>query len=348
MAQPTVMVDLRSDTVTRPSLAMRQAMAHAEVGDDVYGEDPTVNRLEQQSAQLLGKESGLFVPSGTMANQVAILSHTERGDELFIHRESHAYYYEGGAPALWAGAMITVMDGPEGLFSADELARAVRPPNIHHPRPRLVALENTHNRSGGAALAVERVDPVMERAHQLGLVVHVDGARLFNAAVALDLPADRLVRGADSVSICLSKGLGAPVGSVLVGSHSFIERARRYRKWLGGGMRQAGVLAAAGLLALENRSRLAEDHARARRLWSGLRELGYDAWVPTIPTNMVMINTVGPADEWVREALTDGVAFGTMGERLVRLVTHLDVDDAGLDRALNTFERLRGHLSHAG
>lgn len=341
-------VDLRSDTVTRPSQAMRQAMAEAEVGDDVYGEDPTINRLEAIAAKLLGKEAGLFVPSGTMANQVAILSHTERGDELFIHRDSHAYYYEGAAPALWAGAMLTLLDGPEGLFSADDLSARVRPENIHHPRPRLVSLENTHNRSGGAALAPDRVDPVIERAHDLNLVVHVDGARLFNAAVALDISASRLVKQADSVSICLSKGLGAPVGSVLVGDAAFIDRSRRYRKWLGGGMRQAGILAAAGLMALENRQRLAEDHTRAKHLLVGLQEMGYHAWVPEHPTNMVMIDTPMPAESVVQAALKEGVAFGTMGSQLIRLVTHLDVDDNGIERALSVFSQLKRLVPDAG
>lgn len=336
------MVDLRSDTVTRPSLAMRQAMANAVVGDDVYGEDPTVNQLEAEAAAQLGKEAGLFVPSGTMANQVAILSHTERGDEMFIHRDSHAYYYEGGAPALWAGAMLTLLDGPEGLFSADDLIRAVRPANIHHPRPRLVSLENTHNRAGGAALDPDRVDPVMGAAHEMGLSVHVDGARLFNAAAALGVPAERLVRGSDSVSICLSKGLGAPVGSVLVGTRTFIDTARRYRKWLGGGMRQAGILAAAGLMALQNAERLSEDHARARRLYEGLKSLGYAAWVPEVPTNMVMIETPAAAEPIARAALHEGVAFGMMGAQRIRLVTHLDVDDGGIDRALTVFDGLRG------
>lgn len=342
------LVDLRSDTVTRPSEPMRQAMAGAEVGDDVYGEDPTINRLEAATAELLGKQAGLFVPSGTMANQVAILSHTERGDELFIHRDSHAYYYEGAAATLWAGAMLTLLDGPEGLFSADDLRRAVRPANIHHPHPRLVSLENTHNRSGGAAHAPDAVNPVMDAAHELGLVVHVDGARLFNAAAALNIEAADLVARADSVSVCLSKGLGAPVGSVLVGTTQFIDRARRYRKWLGGGMRQAGILAAAGLMALDNRHRLVEDHQRARRLLEGLRDLGYDAWGPALPTNMVMINTPGPAAAVVGEALQHGVAFGTMGERLIRLVTHLDVDDAGIHQALEVFSQLRGSIQHAG
>lgn len=341
-------VDLRSDTVTRPSSAMREAMAKAEVGDDVYGEDPTVNRLEVRVAEVLGKEAGLFVPSGTMANQVAILSHTQRGDELFIHRESHAYYYEGAAPALWAGAMITLLDGSEGLFSADDLVQAVRPANIHHPTPRLVCLENTHNRAGGAALDVTRMDPVINTAHNLGLSVHIDGARLFNAEVALNVPAERLVREADSVSICLSKGLGAPVGSVLVGSNAFIDQARRYRKWLGGGMRQAGVLAAAGLLALENRTRLAEDHRRAQRLLEGLRQLGYDAWGPSRPTNMVMIDTPGPADSLVQEMASHGILMGTMGSQRIRLVTHWDIDDTGVERALSAFAQWQGAGRHVG
>lgn len=336
------MVDLRSDTVTQPSSAMREAMAGALVGDDVYGEDPTVNRLEAQAAALLGKEAGLFVPSGTMANQVAILAHTERGDELFIHRDSHAYYYEGGGAALWAGAMLTLLDGDEGLFSADTLEQAVRPANIHHPRPRLVSLENTHNRAGGAALSSLRMDPVMDRAHALGLRVHVDGARLFNAAVALNEWPERLVSRADSVSICLSKGLGAPVGSVVVADRDFIAVARRYRKWLGGGMRQAGVLAAAGILALENRERLHEDHARARALFEGLRELSYQAWQPSVPTNMVMVNTRGSAESWVNAARERGVLVGAMGESLVRLVTHLDVHDEDVTRALEVFSSLRG------
>ncbi len=341
-------MDLRSDTVTRPSEAMRLAMSQAEVGDDVYGEDPTVNRLEAETARLLGKDAALFVPSGTMANQVAILSHTERGDEMFIHRDSHAYYYEGAAATLWAGAMVTLLDGPEGLFTPETLRGAVRSANIHHPRPRLACLENTHNRAGGAALSPDAVDPVMAEAHTLGLLVHVDGARLFNAAAALDLPAERLVCDADSVSVCLSKGLGAPLGSLLAGSVPFIEKARRYRKWLGGGMRQVGVVAAAGLLALENRHRLAEDHRRAQRLFHGLLDLGYEAWIPSHPTNMVMIETKGPAEQLTGAALERGVAFGMMGPRRIRLVTHLDVDDGGIDQALEVFSQMKGFIQNAG
>ncbi len=345
---PDRLIDLRSDTVTRPTKAMREAMATADVGDDVYGEDPTVNRLESDAAALLGKEAGLFVPSGTMANQVAILSHTERGDELFIHRDSHAYYYEGAAPSLWAGVVTTLLDGPDGVFSAEDLSRAVRPDNIHHPTPRLVMLENTHNRSGGAALAPERLDPVMDLAHQLNLFVHIDGARLFNAAVALDCPVKRLAQKADSVSICLSKGLGAPVGSVVAGPRPFIERSRRYRKWLGGGMRQAGILAAAGLIALDNRRRLGDDHTRAKRLLEGLLALGYQAWAPSVATNMVMIDTNRAAEGLVQEARKAGVAFGTVGTHRIRLVTHQDVDDSDIDRTLAVFRGIKRSLSDAG
>lgn len=334
-------VDLRSDTVTLPSRAMRQAMAEAEVGDDVYGEDPTVNRLEESVAHLLGKEQGLFVPSGTMANQVAILSHTERGDEIFIHQDSHAYYYEGAAAPLWAGAVMTLLNGPEGLFSEDQLVRQVRPANIHHPRPRLVWLENTHNRAGGAALSKSQLDPIMDRAHRMGLFVHLDGARLFNAAVALGQSAQMLAAQADSVSVCLSKGLGAPVGSVLAGSREFIERGRRYRKWLGGGMRQAGVLAAAGLVALDNIERLRNDHQRASRLAAKLSEEGYQVFLPSHPTNMVMIDTLGPANRLVAEAERQGVLFGTMGEKRIRLVTHLNIDDSDIDRTLAVFRDMR-------
>lgn len=335
-------IDLRSDTVTQPSDAMRDAMAHALVGDDVYGEDPTVNRLEQHMADLLGKEQALFVPSGTMANQIAILSHTERGEEVLLHRDSHAYYYEGGAAALWAGATLTLLDGPEGLFSSETLISAIRPDNIHHPRARLLWIENTHNRAGGAALGSDLIDPLMAIAHQMGLSVHIDGARLFNAAQALHTPARRLVRDADSVSVCLSKGLGAPVGSLLVGKSELIERARRYRKWLGGGMRQAGILAAAGLIAIDNVERLTQDHDRASRLLEGLLELGFSARVPQIPTNMVMIDTPGPADAMVQAAKEQGLLFGTMGARTIRLVTHLNIDDEDVDHALSTFKRLRG------
>ncbi|MDA8193705.1 MAG: low-specificity L-threonine aldolase [Thermaerobacter sp.] len=341
-------VDLRSDTVTRPSPAMRDAMAGAEVGDDVYGEDPTVNRLQAVVAERLGFEAALFVPSGTMANQLAVLAHTERGDEVFIHQDSHVYYYEGGAAALWAGATLSLLTGAEGLVDPERLEQAIRPANIHHPRPRLLILENSHNRAGGAALAVERLRPVLAVARAHGLFIHVDGARLYNAAVALGVDVRALTAGADSVALCLSKGLGAPVGSLLAGSRALIDRARTYRKWLGGGMRQAGILAAAGLLALDNVARLADDHARAGRLQAELAARGFDAWRPSVPTNMVMVDLPGSAAAFAAQARNHGVLVGAMGPRRLRLVTHLDIHDDQVHRAIAVFDRLAGEAEHAG
>jgi threonine aldolase len=331
-------IDLRSDTVTKPSPAMRQAMAQAEVGDDVYGEDPTVQQLESTAAMLLGKEAALFVPSGTMANQVAILTHTHRGDEIFIHRDSHAYYYEAGAAAMWSGATFNLLNGPDGYFSAEDLADAVRPANIHHPRPRLVLLENTHNRAGGAAISLDRILSVSQCAHQLGLRVHIDGARLYNASIALNQPVALLAGPADSVSLCLSKGLGAPVGSILAGTWSFVEQARRYRKSLGGGMRQAGILAAAGLVALEEGPALiVEDHRRARKLKMALEAMGFDLVVPEIPTNMLFIRTAVPAEDQIVQLKRLGVLATQMGSQLIRLVTHRDLNEAAIERAITIF-----------
>lgn len=342
-------VDLRSDTVTRPGEAMRRRMAEAEVGDDVYGEDPTVNRLEEAVAERLGKEAALFVPSGTMANQLAILLHTQRGDEVFIHRDSHTHYYETGGAALWAGVTVNALDGKDGLVTPSALAAAIRPANIHFPRPRLLVLENTHNRAGGIAFAPDQINPVAAAAHEQGLLVHIDGARLFNAAVALGTPAAALVESADTVSICLSKGLGAPVGSLLCGSAEHIATARRYRKALGGGMRQAGILAAAGLYALENHvDRLAEDHRRAARLAAGLRELGYRVQSPARPTNMVMVDVDGSAEALAAFLSTHGVLAGPMDSTRLRLVTHLDVDDAGIELTLRVFALWGAQTQHVG
>lgn len=336
------MVDLRSDTVTSPSAGMRDAMATAEVGDDVYGEDPTVNRLEARVASLLGKQAAMYVPTATMANQVAILSHTDRGDELFCDEDAHIYYYEAGAPAFLSGVMVHVLTHQEGLISPESFRRAIRPTNIHHPRPRLLTLENTHNRAGGAALHPHQLEPLTAIARDAGMAVHLDGSRLFNAAVALALKPAQLAAVADSVTICLSKGLGAPLGSVLVGSEPFIARARRYRKQLGGGMRQAGVVAAGGLYGLDhNLGRLLEDHQRARALAEGLRELtGIQVYVPPIPTNMVMVDLSDTsADVVIHDALSVGVKLGAMGAHRLRLVTHLDVDDQGVTDTLAFFRR---------
>ena len=334
-------VDLRSDTVTRPTPAMRETMYRAEVGDDVYGEDPTVNQLEEYAAHILGKEASLFVPSGTMANQIAILTHTQRGDEIFIHRDNHIFYYEGGAAAMWAQATFNQLQGPEGLMSVDELEASIRPRNIHHPNPRLLALENTHNRAGGVALSRERLLPLIHVARQHNLRVHLDGARIANAAVALKVDIRDLAEDVDSVSMCLSKGLGAPVGSVLAGTREYVEQARIYRKWLGGGMRQAGIIAAAGIYALDHHiERLADDHLRAHKLAQGLQSLGYRVDIPSIATNMVMVALDVAAEKFAVALKSKGVLAGAMGPNRLRLVTHLDVNDEGVERTIESFSQL--------
>ena len=271
-------VDLRSDTVTTPTPAMREAMYSAEVGDDVYGEDPTVNRLQALAAEKTGKEAGLFVTSGTMGNLAAVLAHCDRGDEVILGNLAHTFLFEaGGISALGGVHSHQIPNQPDGTLALDDILAAIRPDDAHFPVTRLICLENTHNRCGGVSLSVEYTRQVGELAHEHGLQVHLDGARLFNAAVAQGVSAAELAGPVDSVTFCLSKGLSAPVGSVLCGSGEFIHRAHRIRKQLGGGMRQAGVLAAAGIVALETMvDRLAEDHARARTLASRLQALpGY-------------------------------------------------------------------------
>ena len=320
--------DLRSDTVTRPTPEMRRAMAEAEVGDDVYGEDPTVNALEGEAAAVLDKDAALFVPSGTMGNQIAVLCHTERGDEILAHPEAHVGYYEAGGPAWLAGVMLRGVPGPRGVFGPAEVEAALRPPDLHFPRSRLLCLENTHNRGGGKVWDQSLLERVVDVARRRGLAVHLDGARLWHAAVALDRPVAELAAPADSVVCCLSKGLGAPVGSVLAGPAAWIARARRYRKAMGGGMRQAGVLAAAGRVALGTMiPRLAEDHANARALAADLAAVpGLEVRPEEVETNMVMVGTGDrPAAALVEALRALGVLTGTMGPRTLRLVTHYDV-----------------------
>jgi threonine aldolase len=337
------MDDFRSDTVTRPTPGMRRAMAEAEVGDDVYGEDPTVNRLQETVAALLKKEAALFVPSATMANQLAILTLTERGDEVLCDADAHVYYYEAGAPATLSGVMCRPLVHREGVVPADELDGAVRPANVHFPRPRLFVVENTHNRAGGAAHRVADWAPTIAAARRHGLLVHLDGARIFNAAAAVAETPAELAGFADTVTICLSKGLGAPVGALLAGPQAVIDRARRYRKQLGGGMRQAGILAAAGLYALEHhRERLAVDHARAARIADALRLLpGLTVRQPTHPTNMVLVDVGEPADRVVQAAYAAGIRLGAVGPTTLRIVTHLDVDDTAVARLIDFFRRFK-------
>jgi len=322
---------------------MRSAMASAEVGDDVYGEDPTVRRLEEAAAARMGKEAALFVPSGTMANQIAVRAQTEPGDALVAVRDAHVHLYEGGGAAALSGVQV-VLVGDDGLFDADDLRGAIAPRDVHFARTRLVCVENTHNRSGGRVFPLDRQAAIATVARESGLALHLDGARLFNAAVATGERVDVLAAPFDTVSFCLSKGLGAPVGSLLCGSRALVERAHRFRKLFGGGMRQAGVLAAAGLLALEQHvERLGDDHARARRLAEGIGA-GAGARVVAPPeTNMVLCE-VADARSAIAALRAEGVRVGAVGPRTLRLVTHLDVDDAGVERAVAAF----GKLARAG
>jgi threonine aldolase len=337
------MVDLRSDTLTLPTPAMRRAMARAPVGDDVFGEDPTVNRLEQRVAELLGKEAALFVPSGTMSNQIAIRAQTEPGDEIFIEAEAHLYYYEAGGPAVLSGVMCRCLAGNRGVFRGGDLTAALRPPNIHFPRPRLVCLENTHNRGGGSIWPLAQIQEVATaaRAHQLNL--HLDGARLWNASVATGIPEREYARPFDSVSVCFSKGLGAPVGSALAGSAAFIQKARRVRKLWGGGMRQAGIIAAGALYALEHhRSRLVQDHAHARLLAEALAELpGLNLNPADVETNLVLFRTrEGHAPRLVAQLEQQGIRVLALGPQTIRAVTHLNLTRADILSAIGVFRQV--------
>lgn len=334
------MIDLRSDTVTLPTPAMREAMYRAEVGDDVYGEDPTANRLEAMAAERLGKEAALFVVSGTMANLVALLTHCGRGDEAILGDRSHTFLFEAGGSASLGGIHhYAVPTQPDGTLRLEDIAAAVRPDNEHHPRSRLVCLENTHNRCGGAVLSVGYTDAVCELAHSHDLGVHIDGARIFNAAVALGVPVRDLVRQADSVSFCLSKGLSAPVGSLLCGSAAFVREARRWRKAVGGGMRQCGVIAAAGIVALEQMvDRLAEDHANASRFAAGIAGLpGIELDPRQVETDIVIFG-VDPermaASDLVGALRARGVLMGAIGPSQIRAVTHYGIVEADIDAAV--------------
>ena len=337
------MIDLRSDTVTKPDEAMRQASADAAVGDDVYGEDPTVNELEARAAEVAGTEAALYAPTGTMANQVAARVHTGRGQEVLAERESHVVKWELGGLAQHAGLQVRMVDGDDrGVIEPEQVREGYVAEDLHRPGTGLLCLENTHNSKGGAAIAPERVDAAAEAAHDLGVPVHLDGARVFNAAIAHDVPASRIVENVDSVMFSLSKGLGAPVGSILAGGEEFVERARRTRKLLGGGMRQVGVIAAPGLLALEehNRRRLADDHENARVLADRLG--GFDGLsVPVPETNIVLVDTSGAgatAEAFLERCQDAGVLGVPFDEHLVRFCTHRDVSREDVDCAADAIE----------
>lgn len=340
--------DFRSDTVTEPTPAMREAMFRAPVGDDVYHDDPTVNALQELGASLTGQEAALFMPSGTMGNLTAILTHCGRGDEVIMGKHSHTFLYEGGGISTLGGVHSSqIPEQPDGSLALEDIEANLRPPeDDHEPISRLVEIENTHNRCGGVYQTPETLRRLADFAHERGLLLHMDGARLFNAAAAQGLQAKDLTAGVDSVTFCLSKGLCAPVGSLLCGSRAFITRARKIRKHLGGGMRQAGLLAAAGIVALETMTeRLTEDHARARRLAAGLSALPHLRLWPGMPaTNMVFFD-LGPeirlSDAQIEQEMEKrGVLVHASNPRRFRLVTHYWIDDAAVQKALSALQEV--------
>jgi len=342
----TAPVDLRSDTVTRPTPAMRLAMANAEVGDDVFGDDPTVRKLEETVAELLGTEAALFVPSGTMANQIALRAHTRPGDEIIIGREAHCWRHESGALAALAGVQ-TQQVGEGGMFTAADVRAAYRPDEPYVSPTRVVAVENTHNMAGGACWDRAQLTEVVHAAHQLGMATHLDGARLWNAAVATGASEKELAAGFDSISVCLSKGLGAPVGSLVAGSRAFIKACHRFRKMYGGGMRQVGILAGAGLFALEHhRPRLHEDHENAKAFAEALIGApGIAIDVTRVQTNIVMIELErGTAQAVVELAREDNVLLHAAGPHRLRAVTHLDVTREGVLRAAKLIAEIAAKL----
>ena len=337
------MIDLRSDTVTRPTDAMRQAMAAAPVGDDVMGDDPTVNQLETRTAEILGKPAALYVPTGTMSNQIAIRVHTQPGDEILIHARAHMYYYESGAPAALSGVTCGLLPGERGIFTTDDIEAALRPANVHYPPTRLICIENTHNRGGGAIWPLEKIAEIETLARKHNLKMHLDGARLWNASAATGIPEKDYARYFDSVSVCFSKGLGAPVGSALAGSEEFIARARRIRKQFGGGMRQAGIIAAGALYALEHhRQRLTQDHAHAQKLARALAQLPHLEINPdNVESNIVIFKVTNMTAPQLAEKLKQNdVLLSPRDAHYLRAVTHLDVTSAQIDQAIRLFEKL--------
>jgi threonine aldolase len=332
------LIDLRSDTVTKPTAGMRQAMANAEVGDDVFGEDPTIIRLQERIAEMLGKEAALFVPSGTMSNQVCIRCHTEPGDELLCEVNNHIFQYESGGPAVHSGVMCRTVEGDYGVIDVPHLEGLVKPETDHMARSRLVCLENTHNRGGGKVFPLENIERIARWAKPQGLAMHLDGARLWNAVVATGIPFKTWTAHFDTVSVCFSKGLGAPVGSALAGPKDFVKKARRIRKTFGGGMRQGGVLAAAALYALDHHiDRLAEDHANAKRLAESIRDIpGTKLAPPEIETNLLFLRIdpkLGTAAQIQARLRELGVLILPTAAQTLRFVTHLDVNREQIDRA---------------
>jgi threonine aldolase len=346
-------VDLRSDTVTLPTAEMLDAMRSAPLGDDVYGEDPTVNRLEELAAKKMGKEAALLTTSGTQANLVSILSQTKRGEEVILEMGAHTYCYEAGAFCAFGGLIPRLVVGQRGIITPQDIAASLRPPNLHFPHTSLVCIENTHNRAGGTVWTPTQTKAVCDFAHEKGLRVHLDGARIFNATVAQNIDVTQLTKDTDSMMFCLSKGLSAPVGSLAVGGREFIDTARRYRKMLGGGMRQAGVIAAAGIIAIEKMvDRLKDDHANAKMLGKGLSSVDGIVIDPEVETNMVVCDVSGlgiSGEQWVKRLGESGVKIGALEGSKVRMVTHRGIEEGDIHYTISIAElgarELRSHHS---
>lgn len=338
------MIDLRSDTVTLPTVEMLEAMRTAELGDDVYGEDPTVNRLEELAAEKMGKESAVLTTSGTQANLVSVMSQTKRGDEVILEQDAHLYYYEVGAFSALGGLVPRLVKGKMGVMTPVDIEAALRPPNIHFPPTSLVCIENTHNRAGGAMWTPSQTKLVYDFAKGRGLNVHLDGARIFNAAVAQNLDPREFTRNVDTLMFCLSKGLSAPIGSLVCGSQDFIDRARRCRKMLGGGMRQAGVIAAAGIIAVEKMvDRLRDDHENAKILATGLAKLGFSLDLSSVHTNILIydVTVLGlDAETWVSRMGEYGVKFSAVDTKRVRMVTHRGIEREDVEYTVNTAAKI--------
>ncbi len=341
-------VDLRSDTVTKPTDEMRKVMASAEVGDDVYGEDPSINLLQERMAELLGKEKALFVASGTMGNLVSILTHTQPGDEVILEANAHPFHYEAAGAAAYGGVQFYPVLGERGVLKDTDVQKAIRPNDPHYPKTRLICLENTHNRGGGKIYPLNEIEKIRTLADQHHISMHLDGARLFNATIATGIPPSAYCEPFDSVSVCLSKGLGCPVGSVIAGSADWIEAAHQIRKRLGGAMRQAGILAAAGLYALDHHiDRLAEDHRRARALADAISQIPLFEFTPsTVETNIIVLpihNSEITPEDVVSRLQSEGVLTLPFGPGEIRLVTHLGIDDDDTAHTIQIFQKLFSH-----
>ena len=338
-----MLVDLRSDTVTRPTPAMKSAMQNAVVGDDVFSDDPTINALEAKAAELFNKEAALFCPSGTMTNQIAIKTHTQPTDEVIIEQTNHVYYYEVGGIAFHSGASVRLISGDRGRITPDDIIRNINPNNLHHAHTSLVSIENTCNRGGGSFYTMQQMADLSKTSREYGLKIHLDGARIFNALVELHEQPNTLGQYFDSISVCLSKGLGCPVGSLLLGDHDFIKKAKRFRKVMGGGMRQAGYLAAAGIFALDNHvERLKEDHLRAKKLGEVILNHKMVESLQPVDTN-ILIFKLKPqynADEFVSKLKSNEILSIPIGQNQIRFLTHLDVNDNQLEFVINSLNAI--------